>query len=585
MPTKVYPAVMFKNASLVTNKKKIQVIKITFPFNAKDLEKVRSIVGREWHAEPKCWSCPLSVENIETLINWGFRIDEKLKGYMQEQFDKKQRKSLSEMSKIDLIIPGLKGELMPFQKASVLFADERNGNMLNADDMGLGKTIESIAYLQLRRKEKFPALIIVPAAVKINWKREILKWMSPAPNIQILSGEKPFKINAEIVIINYDILFHWQKELIKAKFKIIIADEAQAIKNSSTKRTKAFKKIKKTIPSFMALTGTPIENHPSELYNAINMIDPQLYPIAWDFYWEFCDPKNNGYGWVCNGATNIPKLHKVLTDSIMLRRLKKDVLPELPDKTISFIPIELSNQKEYDFVERNFISWVREKKGREAAERASNAEAIQKIESLKQIAVKGKLKGSIEWIKDFLESDRKLVIVTTHTFVIDELVKTFPGISLKFDGSVTGEKRQTVVDAFQTDPIYKLFIMNLKSGGVGITLTAASDIIILELGWNPKIMDQAIDRIHRKGQLEKVNAYYLLALATIEEKIAELLDKKRKIIDGVIDGIETEQESLLIELMNSYSEYNSLQKIAKEVKKEMEVSGKFTFHKKYDFEQ
>jgi SWI/SNF-related matrix-associated actin-dependent regulator of chromatin subfamily A-like protein 1 len=283
------------------------------------------------------------------------------------------------------------------------------------------------------------------------------------------------------------------------------------------------------------------------------MIDPTLYPIAWDFYWEFCGPKNNGFGWTYNGATNIQKLHKVLTNSIMLRRLKKDVLPELPEKVISFVPIELTNQKEYDFAERSFISWVSAYKGKNAALRAQNAEAIQKIESLKQIAVKGKLKGVIEWVKDFLESDKKLVIATTHTFVIDALVKAFPGISLKLDGSTSPNKRQEVVDSFQNDPIYKLFITNLKAGGVGITLTAASDELIIELGWNPKIMDQMQDRVHRIGQTRGVNIYYLLALGTIEEKIAELLDKKRKIIDGVIDGIETEQESLLGELMKTYS--------------------------------
>jgi len=192
-------------------------------------------------------------------------------------------------------------------------------------------------------------------------------------------------------------------------------------------------------------------------------------------------------------------------------------------------------------------------KGKDAALRAQNAEAIQKIEALKQIAVKGKLKGAIEWIKDFLESDRKLVIATTHTFVIDALFAAFPGISLKLDGSTSPNKRQEVVDSFQNDPIYKLFITNIKAGGVGITLTAASDELILELGWNPKIMDQMMDRVHRIGQTRGVNIYYLLALATIEEKIAELLDKKRKIIDGVIDGVETEQESLLGELMKLYT--------------------------------
>jgi SWI/SNF-related matrix-associated actin-dependent regulator 1 of chromatin subfamily A len=551
-PTKVYPRVMLKTISLVTNKEGSKVIKISFPFNNSDLGKVRSIVGRKYHSEAKCWSCPLSVNNIQTLMSWGFSIDVKLKEFLQVKQEMMQKTKLAEMEKIDLIIPGLQGELRPFQKASIVFAEARNGNILNADDMGLGKTIETIAYLQLH-KEKWPVLIVVPATVKLNWKREIKKWMFPIPTIQILSGETPYKIKANFCLINYDILTHWEKVIKDYPFNMIVADEAQYLKNSSAKRTKTFKRIKKGISTFMALTGTPIENHPAELYNTINMIDPTLFPVAWDFYWSFCDPKNNGYGWTMNGATNIPKLHKILTESIMLRRLKKDVLPELPDKVISFVPIELTNQKEYGFAEKSFISWVAAYKGKEAALRASNAEAIQKIESLKQIAVRGKLKGAIDWINDFLESDRKLVVAVNHTFVIDELLATFPGISLRIDGSITGNKRQEMIDLFQNDPVYKLIFVNMKAGGIGITLTAAWDLIILELGWNPKIIDQMMDRVHRIGQIHGVNIYYLLALNTIEERIAELLDKKRKIIDGVIDGVETDQESLLFELMKSYT--------------------------------
>jgi SWI/SNF-related matrix-associated actin-dependent regulator of chromatin subfamily A-like protein 1 len=549
METKVYPRTVFRTASLAVNEKKEKVIRIKFPFNNEDLVKVRTLTRRTYHGEQKCWSCSLTPMNIQMLMGWGFIIEEQLKAFYDQNTQKK--KDTVNMENTNIIIPGLQGELLPFQKVGVAYADAHGGNILNADEMGLGKTVQTIAYLQLR-KEKIPALIVVPAALKYNWKKEIQRWMSPVPVVQILSGEKPSKITGQIVIINYDILIYWQKEIEKKAFKMLIADEVQNIKNSSAKRTKAFKRIKKTIPTFMALSGTPIENHPAELYNAINMIDPTLFPVAWDFYWEFCDPKNNGYGWTYTGATNIPKLHQILKESVMLRRLKQDVLPELPDKTISFVPIELTNQHDYTHAEHDFIDWVRKHKGIEAAEKLGNAAALAEIEGLKQIAVKGKLKGAVEWINNFLESERKLVVVTTHTFVLEEIVKAFPSISVYLNGSVTGIHRQEVVDRFQTDPTCKLFVTNLKAGGVGITLTAASDELILELGWNPKIMDQVIDRIHRIGQKEGVNIYYLLALGTIEERIAELLDRKRKIIDGVIDGVETEENSLLMELIKSY---------------------------------
>jgi SNF2 family DNA or RNA helicase len=541
----VYPRQIFKTASIARNTENERVIKIKFPFSYSDIDKIKTLPDRVYHAKIKCWSAPLNIANLNKLTEWGFIFDSKINNYIKEQ---KQIKA----NKFYLEIPDLKGQLYPFQMSGVAFLDSKDGNCLNADDMGLGKTIETLAYLQLNKK-KLPALIVVPASVKINWYREVIKWMSPMPIVQILSGETPYKVKADIIIINYDILFHWKKYLKMMKFNIIIADEAQALKNSQTKRYKAFKEIKKGIPSFMALTGTPIENHPSELYNVINMIDPTLYPVKWDYLWEFCDPKNTGWGWKCDGFTNIQKLHDLLTGTIMLRRLKTDVLPELPQKIKTIVPIELDNQNEYSFAEKSFIAWIASYKGEAAAKRALLAQGLLKLETLKQVCVKGKLKGVIQWVQDFLETDNKLVIVTTHTFVIEELLKAFPKISLRLDGSVTGNKRQEAIDKFNTDANAKLFIVNLKAGGIGINLTAACSEAIIELGSNPKLMDQVEDRIHRIGQTRGVNIYYLLAYNTVEEKIVEILDRKRKGIDGVIDGVITEQGSLLAELMKIYS--------------------------------
>jgi SWI/SNF-related matrix-associated actin-dependent regulator 1 of chromatin subfamily A len=229
----------------------------------------------------------------------------------------------------------------------------------------------------------------------------------------------------------------------------------------------------------------------------------------------------------------------------------------LPDKTYSFIPIELDNEKEYKEAERDFISWIKKEKGQEAAKKASNAEAFAKIEGLKQLTIKGKLKSIIEWINDFLETDQKLVIFCTHLLTIEKLMNEFNPIAVKMDGSVPNNKRQNVVDKFQNNPDCKLFIgMIDKQGdpaGVGWTLTAASNVAFIELQWSPKTHDQASDRCHRITQKDAVNIYYLLAKNTIEEKIAKLQDSKRNTIDGIMDGIDTPAESLLSEIMKSYT--------------------------------
>jgi SNF2 family DNA or RNA helicase len=234
--------------------------------------------------------------------------------------------------------------------------------------------------------------------------------------------------------------------------------------------------------------------------------------------------------------------------SVMIRRLKKDVLKELPDKTYTFIPIELDNKREYQKAERDFIEFVRETKGDEKAERIRNVEALAKVEGLKQLATKGKMKGVIEWIKGVIENE-KLVVFCTHTIVIDTLMNEFEAV--KIDGSCSAIARQKAVDDFQNGDV-RLFIGNVKAAGEGITLTSASNVAMIELPWSPSSVDQAIARCDRIGQKNAVNAYYLLASETIEERIAKLLDKKRIEIDSTMDGIDTPDENLLLELMKSY---------------------------------
>lgn len=236
----------------------------------------------------------------------------------------------------------------------------------------------------------------------------------------------------------------------------------------------------------------------------------------------------------------------------MIRRKKVDVLKDLPEKIRSYIPIELDNATEYYKAESDFIEWVKDTKGKEAAEKVSRTAQISSIETLKQLAVKGKLKQAINWIEDFLQSDKKLVVFATHHFVIDYLMTSFPDISVKIDGRVSQTERQVAVDKFQNDDNIKLFVGNIEAAGIGITLTKASDVVFLELPWTPAKLEQAIDRLHRIGQKFSVTVYFLLANNTIEERIAKLLDIKRKIVDGILDGQESDEDSLFGELMKSY---------------------------------
>ena len=542
----IYKGVMLKTAKLLHNKSSGQpIILIKFPFDRETLEQIRTISGRKYNPTERYWTCPVNMDNIESLKSFGFRLDEDLK--------KKLNSKINIESIYPIEIPGLPYALKPFQKIGVGFFEHKNGRALCADEMGLGKTIQTLSWLFLH-SEKRPVIIVCPSSLKLNWSWEAQKWLIN-PFVQILNGEKSnINLLGKILIINYDIISHWIEKLKMIKPQVLILDECHYIKNDKAKRTKSIKQLVKGIPHIIALSGTPITNRPIEIYNAVNIIDNTLFPNRWAFLHRYCGAKYNGFGWDFNGATNIEELHKKLTESIMIRRKKQDVLKELPDKTYSFVPIELENEKEYQAAESNFIQYLQQTKGVEVAKRALNGGILTEIEILKQVAVKNKMKQAISWIHDFLESGLKLVVFAHHKFIIDQLMNEFQTIAVKIDGGVSNENRQKAVEEFQTNPNIRLFVGNIKAAGVGITLTASSNVVFLELPWTPGELSQAEDRCHRIGQEDKVNIYSLLALNTIEISIARLLDEKRKVLDGVLDGIETQTESLLTTLINNYYE-------------------------------
>jgi len=554
-------------------------IKMMFHYSPILVHKVRGLDERKYLPEQKFWVCKHSISNIQRLKNWGFELSEDL----QKTYEKY-------CQNIDYDnIPGLKGKLYDFQRDGVKFLHQRDGNALIADEMGLGKTVQALAYLQFSKKR--PVIICVPASLKYNWYEETRKWIPDSKSV-ILSGRKLESVKGcEIVILNYDIIDTWLDELKKLKADVLILDESHYIKNNKTKRTKAVKVLGKTIPHIIALTGTPIINRPIEVYNTLQLIQPGLMPSRWKFAQRYCDLKHNGFGWDFGGASNTDELHLRLTNTVMLRRKKKDVLKELPDKVHSYIPIELTNEKEYkeaamdvaeyvasqavskfkdtqeqvnsqlqDFYNQQNITGQPLEISEEALERmrvekrdkVSAAEQLVRFEILKQVAVRGKMRGVIEWINDFLITmpEQKLVVFTIHKFVVKQLMEEFGKIAVKVDGSATKENRHTAVTQFQDIKSGKrLFVGNIQAAGVGLTLTAASYVAFVELPWQPAAMVQAEDRCHRIGQKNSVNVYYLLAQNTIEQEIAELLDQKRQVIDKIIDGEEVEEVNLLKLLM------------------------------------
>lgn len=499
-------------------------------------------------------------------------------------------------------IPGLKGTLFPFQRKGVRFLDRMRGRGLLADQMGLGKTIQTLAWLQKHPKFR-PAVLVVPCAVKLNWGREAKKWMKN-PRVQILSGkrkEQTVSGKRSIFIINYDILANqyrtywvcprckkkqdcyeealdfskclkcscvpdtpppickrqiknsgWVDCLCGLQPSVVVLDECHFLKSPGSQRTRAVKRLCKKVPHIIALSGTPIINRPIEIYGTLKLLQPGLFPSRWEYGKRYCDLKTGHVGFDFSGNSHSQSLHRKLSRTVMIRRLKEDVLSELPEKTRSIIPLSLDNQAEYNEAEQDFISWLGTF-DEEKAERASRAKALARIEGLKQLIIKGKLKGCIGWIKDFLESGEKLVVFCTHRKTLKEIQLAFAVYAMVVFGGQSAKNRQISIDNFQTSEIYRIIVCNIKAGGIGINLHAASNVCFVELEWSPSLHDQAEDRVHRIGQkASSVNAWYLLAADTIEEEIVALLDKKRKVLSQVLDGKDVEEESMLTELLDKY---------------------------------
>jgi SWI/SNF-related matrix-associated actin-dependent regulator 1 of chromatin subfamily A len=505
---------------------------------------VKSLTGRAY--KNKIWTAPAIDKNIQILDIAGFIFSKEAR----KLFRKKDIQLKRELP--DINTKALKN-FYPFQVEGVQFLEGRGGNGIIGDEMGLGKTIQSLGYLLLHPESR-PCVIVCPASLKLNWEKEINKWV-PLSSVEILQGKTPYTpyFGIDFYIINYDILGigeeieyikdgkkkkkkilkgGWYKELLNIDIKLIIADEIQYISNHNTIRTKAFIQLCKKISHKIFLSGTPIKNRPSEFFTALNLIDPKTFTHRWGYLQTYCDPKHNGYGWTFNGLTNWEDLYRKIF-LLMIRRKKKEVLKDLPDKTNTVIPLEVDqNQfKKYQELYNEIFS---------NEDDVTKLQKKNNYEKLKQLAYICKRDFVLKWIEDFISTGEKLVVFSYHRAVMDDIEKRFQKISVRIDGSVPSYLRQKIVDDFQTNPDILLFNGQIQAAGIGNTLTVSSSVAFIELGWTPSDHNQAGDRCHRIGQKDSVNIYYLIANGTVENKIVDLLIDKGKMIGKVLDGKEGE---------------------------------------------
>jgi SWI/SNF-related matrix-associated actin-dependent regulator of chromatin subfamily A-like protein 1 len=441
----------------------------------------------------------------------------------------------------DKIAPTLGGELKPFQRAGVRYLLAQRRAFL-ADEQGLGKTIEALATLEA--DGAYPAIVVCPASLKLNWLRELKLWL-PARSAQALTGaraEEPIE-RADVTVVNYDIVAGRLAGLQALSPRALVLDESHYCKNAAAKRTQAVQRLSGAVPRdglVLALTGTPVMNRPPELISQLRILG-RLSDFG----------SGAQFGKRFRGTDAHLRLHWHLRARCFARRLKADVLPQLPAKTRGVVPIELDNEPEYRLAERDLIAWLQsqplhlhELDAKVAA--ALRAERLVRLNALKLLAARGKLAAALGWIHDFCSSGERLVVFAHHREIQRALIERFPA-ALHILGEDSPIARDRALRAFQEPDSAEnqLIVCSIEVAGHGITLTRSSNVAFLELDWTPAKHDQAEDRCHRLGQLDTVNASYLLAAGTVDETIATLLERKRAVIGAVTDGRAEDEEGVV----------------------------------------
>lgn len=461
-------------------------------------------------------------------------------------------------------------DLFKHQREGIAFLRKRKGAIL-ADEMGLGKTRQAI--VALANVDVDLHVIVCPASLKLNWKREILAVL-PEESVFVSGQKGKFDVKRDSwLVVNYDQLGKWIGPILDAGKFTLTGDEAHYIKGASA-RTKYFMILAKDAAIVYLLTGTPVLNRPVELFNLLKAIKHPIAKLKGQFGEKYCgatamarvrDKANNrffvvhrsqAYGFMndrgryqvsfyvdMRGATNLDELRREIGSSF-LRRMKSEVM-DLPEKIEEMVPVELKPvwRKKYATAFDDYAKFVRENPMGKNIDNIMLARQLVELQKLKQVCSEGKIEAVVEAVESAVEQGVKVVVFTQYAKTLMALQDQLTHLGVvSIQGSSSQDRRQQAVDAFQGDEKVRVFIGNVKAAGVGITLTAATQVIFADLDWTPAVHDQAADRCHRIGQTGTVNVRYFFVPGSVEEDVIAMLAKKRETIAAVLEGGEVNTE-------------------------------------------
>ena len=458
-------------------------------------------------------------------------------------------------------------ELYPFQQEGVRFGVSREGRCMIADEMGLGKTVQGIALALQYRVEDWPCLVICPSSLRFNWKAMFEAWAGDVEvDVTVLMSTKASEVPAlaaagaaarrrAVVVATYDMLSRGEqvlRALLAAGFNCVVLDESHCIKNASSNRTRGALQLLAQSRRRVLLSGTPALSRPIELFTQLKAVAPEVFRSEVEFGERYCGggTRNAWSGALqYSGASNLKELSVLLERTVMVRRKKKDVLKELPDKTRTRVTLPPPAQGALrslakvraDMDKASAAASACAARGDTAGAARYDAERQGYFGALYTQSALAKADGVVDYVKTLLEADpdSKLIVFAHHKPLMDTLEragKDAKAAPVRIDGNTGPQDRHALVARFQDEPSVRLAVLSITAAGVGLTLTAASVVVFAELYYNPSSLIQAEDRAHRIGQRNVVSVRYLISPGTIDEMMWRMVERKLRNIGMAVDG-------------------------------------------------
>ena len=461
---------------------------------------------------------------------------------------------INELPKEEVEYPKLNATLRDYQKYGYKWLKYLTDNNLGAclaDDMGLGKTLQAIALLSnLHEEKKKKSMVIMPKSLIYNWENEIKKF-APKLKVGVYYGiNRDFSSlkKVDVILTTYGTIRNDIENLLEHKFDLLILDESQNIKNINSQTTKAVLLL--NAKKRVALSGTPIENNLLELYSLFRFLNPEMFGSVQRFTNSYIVPIQK-----YSDISTIEELKKKIYP-FLLRRVKKEVLEDLPDKIEKLVYVDMNDEHRRFYEERRKYYYSLLEKNTSSQGNFDKFFVLQAINELRHIVSSPELESKkiisskkevlIENVVEAIENNHKVLVFVNYLSSIESICDSLKENKIKYL-KMTGQTkdRQTLVDKFQNDSRYKVFVMTLKTGGVGLNLVSADTIFIYDPWWNTTVENQAIDRAYRLGQDKTVFAYKMIMRNTIEEKILKLQEIKNKLLDDLIseDNLSTKNLS------------------------------------------